>query len=131
MLATIYCSLHIILLSSYIVVPIKDLVSILFLISTTVCQQSHIVILPSSMNMNVNYNTIRERPKFSSNNSSRESSILSNTSSMAYYECMEALNNILPDEVQDPSNSPQLSYTSNNLERGKGKQVSMAADNSL
>jgi len=112
-------------------VSVRDLADILFLIPTTACQQLHMAILPSSMDMNVNYDTIRGRPKFSSDNSSRESSVLSNASSMAYHECMEVLNNILPNEVQDLSDSAQLSYASNNLERGKSKQVSMAANNSL
>jgi len=92
------------------VVPVRDLADILFLISTTACQQSHMAILPSSMNMDINYDTIRGRSKFSSNNSSRESSVLSNTSSMAYHECMGVLNNILSNEVQDLSDSAQLSY---------------------
>jgi len=55
--------------------------------------------------MNVDYDTIRGRPKFSNNNSSRELSILSNASSMAYHKCMKALNNILHNEVQDLSDS--------------------------
>ena len=92
-------------LPSCMVVPIRNLVDILFLISTTAYQQSHIAILPFSMDMNVNYDTIRERPKFSNNNSSRELSILSNASSMAYHKCMEALNNILHNKVQDLSDS--------------------------
>jgi len=58
------------------------------------------------MDMDINYDTIRGRPKSSSNNSSRKSSILSNAFFMAYYKCMEALNNILPNEVQDSSDSP-------------------------
>ena len=89
-------------------------------------------ILPSSIDMDVDNDTIiRERPKSSSKNSSRESSVLSNTSSMAYHEYMEALNNILPNEVQDLIDSPYLSYTLNNSEREKDKQVSIVTNNSF
>ena len=118
-------------LLSCIVVPIRDLVNILFSSSTTAFQYSHMDILPFLMNIDIDNNIIRGRPNSSSKNSLRESSILSNTSSIAYYKYIEALNNILPNEVQNLSNSLQLSYTSNNLEKEKGKQISKAADNSL
>jgi len=82
------------------VVLVRDLVNTLFSISTTACQQSYITILPSSTDMDINYDTIRGRPKSSSNNSSRELFVLSNVSSIAHHKHMEALNNILPEEVQ-------------------------------
>jgi len=50
---------------------------------------------------------------------------------MAYYERMEIMNTILPDEVQEPINSSQLSYASNKGKDNRGEQVSKVTDNSI
>ena len=57
--------------------------------------------------------------------------ILSNTSSIAYYEQIEVLNNILLNEVQDSIDSSQLFYASNNQENENDKQISGTTNNTL
>ena len=50
---------------------------------------------------------------------------------MVYHERMEVMNNLLNNDVWEPIDSLQLSYTSNKKEVGKGKMVSKMTNNSL
>ena len=65
--------------------------------------------LLSTMDMDINNDIIRKRFTSFSKNNLKESSILSNISSVAYYKQMEVLNNILPNKVQTSIDSSQLS----------------------
>jgi len=76
---------------------------------------------PSTMDMDMDNDIVRGRSTSSTRNRSRESSILLNTSSMAYHEWMEVMNNLLPDDAQAPVNSSQLFYASNYPKIEKGK----------
>jgi len=66
------------------------------------------------MDMDVNTDIVRERSTSSSKNSSKTLSIISQALSIAYYEKMEVMNNLLSKDSQNPINSSQLSYASNN-----------------
>ena len=72
----------------------------------------------------------RGRSASSSKNSFRESSVLSRVSLVAYYECMEVMNNLLGNDAQDLIDSSQLSYTSDKGEVEGGKVVNKANDKS-
>jgi len=87
------------------VVSIKELANILFSTSINTVQPLQIACLPSTMDINVNTDIIRERSAFYSKVSSRKSSIDSKASSMAYYERMENINNFLNNNVWKPINS--------------------------
>ena len=65
---------------------IRELVNKLFFTTTTALQPLQMAQIPSIMDMDVDNDIIRGRFTSSSRNESRESSILLNTSSMAYYE---------------------------------------------
>ena len=71
------------------VAPIRELVNILFPVFTKAFLTSSITQNPSNMDMDVNINTYRGRFVFSSNKSSRKSSIHSNASSILYFKKME------------------------------------------
>ena len=86
--------------------------------------------LLSAMNMDIDDNIIRGRSSLFSKNRSRELSILLNVSLQAYYEQMEAMNKLLPDENQEPTDSPLLFYISQHKSVEKGKLVSKAMDDS-
>ena len=75
------------------VVPIRELANIT--LSTTIKTLSTNILdqTSSSMNMDINMNIPRGRLSFPSNNSSRESSILSKASTIPYCERMEIQNN--------------------------------------
>ena len=79
--------------------------------------------IPSNMDI------IRGRLTSSSKLSLRELSTHSNASLVPYHEKIEAQNNILDEEIQEPIDSFQLFYTSLNEQRERS--VSKAADNSL
>jgi len=81
---------------SYIVVPIRELVNIYFFNSLASTTHFSIAQISSNMDMDVNYNIIRERSALSSKSGSRSLSISSNTSLVSYYKYME-MNNDLPD----------------------------------
>jgi len=87
--------------------------------------------LPSTMNMGINTNIFRKRSTLSGKNSFRKSSILSQASSMAYHKRMEIMNNLQSEDIQNPIDSLQLSYTSNNRDIEKDKLVSEVTNNSL
>ena len=84
---------------SCMVVPIRELVNTLFSTSTTTIQSLQMACLPSTMDMNIDIDIIRERSASSSRINSRESLIDSKASSMAYHERMEVINNLLNDNV--------------------------------
>ena len=115
----------------YIVVPIRELVNILFSTLTTTVQSLQMACLPSTRNMDVDTDIIRRRSTSSSKVSSRESLIDSKASSMAYHKRIEIMNNLLNNDIWEPINSSQLSYALNKEEAGKGKMVSKVTDNSL
>jgi len=81
--------------------------------------------------MDINANIFRERSALSSKKSFRKSSFLSQASLMAYHKRMEIMNNLLSEDIQNPIDSLQLSYTSNNKDIEKDKLVSEVTDNSL
>jgi len=54
--------------------------------------------LPSAIDMDIYNDITRGRSTLPSKNRSRESSILLNISLQAYYEWIEAMNNLLPNE---------------------------------
>ena len=81
--------------------------------------------------MNIDTDIVRERSTFSNLNSSRKLSILSKMSSITYHEWMEVINNLLSNDIRNPINSLQLSYTSKNVDAEKGKLVSEMTDNSF
>jgi len=58
----------------------------------------------------INNNKLRECSVISSKCSSRESSILSNASSIPYYRRMEINNNLLEEDHTNPVDSSHLSY---------------------
>ena len=115
----------------YIVVPIRELVNILFSTLTTTVQSLQMACLPSTRNMDVDTDIIRRRYTSSSKVSSRESLIDSKASSMAYHKRIEIMNNLLNNDIWEPINSSQLLYALNKEEAGKGKMVSKVTDNSL
>jgi len=86
--------------------------------------------LLSAMDMDMDNNIIRGRSTSSSKNNFRESSIFSQASSRAYYEKIEAMNNLNDNKVQDSINSTQLSYF-DNVEAKEDKMVRKVTDNSL
>ena len=110
------------------VVPIRELANTLFSTSATSSQPFTMANLPSNMDMDVDIDIIRGRSASSNRNSSRESSILSNALSSSYHERMEMQNNLLDENVQNPIDSPQLSYMLN-VEK-VGNLVSKTTDNS-
>ena len=67
------------------VVSIRELVNKLFSTTTAALQALQMAQIPSIMDMNVDNDIVRGRFTSSSRNKSRESSILLNTSFMAYY----------------------------------------------
>ena len=73
------------------------------------------------MDMDMDNDIVRGRFTFSTKNRSRKLFILLNTSSMAYHEWMEVMNNLLPDDAQAPVNSSQLFYASNYFKVEKSK----------
>ena len=77
------------LLPSCMVVPIRELVNILF--SSTIKHLLFILIVQNSSNIDININLdiFRGRSVFSSNNSLKESSMHSNASFVPYYKRME------------------------------------------
>jgi len=50
---------------------------------------------------------------------------------MAYHKRMEIMNNLQSEDIQNPIDSLQLSYTSNNRDIEKDKLVSEVTNNSL
>lgn len=73
--------------------------NILFYTLTTTIQSLQIACLLSTRNMDVNTDIIRKRSTFSSKVSSRESLIDSKALSIAYYERIEVMNNLLDNNV--------------------------------
>ena len=85
-------------------------------------------IFSSKIEMNVsNSNIARGRSNLSSKSTSRSSLILSNTSSVSYYECMEIDSNKLENINMESIKSFQLSFTDNS---NNSTLVSRVADNS-
>jgi len=101
------------------VAPIRELANKLFSTSAINLQPLQMAQFPSNMNMNININIIRGRFNFSSKVSSRESSTHLTTSFTLYHQTMEIQNKFLDKNVQEPINSSQLSYASNNEQAGK------------
>jgi len=64
--------------------------------------------LPSNIDIDINYNIIRERPTFSNKAALRDLLISSSTSSILYAQCMK-MNN----DIWNPIDSSQLSYKGN------------------
>ena len=69
--------------------------------------------LPSNMDININYNIIRERPTFSNKAISRDLLISSSISFISYAQCMEMNNDLLDIKIWDLINSSQLFYKRN------------------
>ena len=112
------------------VASIRDLANTLFPNTSTVLQTSQMPQLLSAMNIDIDNNIIRGRSFLFSKNGSRKLSILLNVSLQAYYEQMKAMNKLLPDENQEPTDSPLLSYVSQHKSIEKDKLVSKAMDDS-
>ena len=64
----------------------------------------------SNMNIDVDYDIIRERSALSSKARSRNSLVFSSTSSTLYHEHIELNNKLLENKSQEPIDSSQLSY---------------------
>jgi len=73
--------------------------------------------LSSTLEMDIdsinNYNNVRKRTYFLSNVSTRSMSIVSQVSSLLYYERMLINNNLPNKEIMEPIDSSQLSYSGN------------------
>ena len=82
------------LLPSYIVVPIREVVNTL--ISSTTKETTLNPVVHNISNMDMNINTPRGRLAFSSMNSSRASLVYLATSSISYYKRMKIQSNNLP-----------------------------------
>ena len=84
---------------------------------------------PSNMNIYVNTNIIRGRFTSSSKVSSRKPSTYSTASFTPYYQRMKIQDNFLDEDVQEPIDSSQLSYVSNNEQASK--LVRLATDSDI
>ena len=109
---------------------IRELANTLFSTSTLALQTLQIAHIPFTINIDINSDIIRERFTFSSKNSSRELSILSNTLFMAYHKHIEVINNILNKDIWEPVDSLQLFYSSKNRDI-EGKLVNEVTDASF
>ena len=117
------------------VVPNRDLGNIHFLssafttTSTQTSTQTNPNPLPSALEMDINsvdnYDDVRGRTHSPSNVSTRSVSVVSQASSLPYHERM-VINNNLPDEdIVEPIDNSQLSYSGD----GQGRNcVSVATD---
>ena len=83
---------------------------------------------PSNMNMYINTNIIRERFTSFSKVSLRKPSTYSTVSFTPYYQRMKIQNNFLDEDVQEPIDSSQLSYASNNEQAGKSVRLATDSD---
>ena len=110
------------------VVPIRELANKLFSTTAINIQPLQIAQFPSNMDMDINTNIIRGRSTSFSKVSSKKSSTHSTVSSTLYHQRMEIQNNFLDEDIQEPINSFQLSYVSNNKQTDK--LVRLATDNS-
>ena len=110
------------------VAPIRELANTLFSTLFIALQPFPMAQLPSIMDMDVNTDIIRGRSASSNRISSRESSTHLNASSVPYHKRMGIQNNLLNEDVQEPVDSSQLSYASNNKQ--VGNSVRKATDNS-
>jgi len=88
------------------IAPIRELANKSFHSSAFNLQPQQMTKIPSNMDI------IRGRPTSSNKVSLRELSTHSNASSVLYHERMEARNNILDEEMQEPINSSHLSCAS-------------------
>jgi len=68
------------------VVPIRELVNITLSTTTKALSTNQLAQIPASMNMNIDVDIPRERSASPDSNCTRELSILSNMSSVPYYE---------------------------------------------
>ena len=110
------------------VVPIRELADRLFSTSAINLHPLQMAQFLSNMDMDINTNIIRESFTFSSKVSSRESSTYSTVSFTLYHQRMEIQNNFLDEDIQEPIDSSQLSYASDNKQ--VGKLVRLATDSS-
>jgi len=108
-------------------VLIRELANKLF--STSAINLQPLQMAQFLSNMDIDTNIIRESFIFSSKVSSRESSTYSTISSTLYHQRMEIQNNFLDKDIQEPIDSSQLSYASDNKQAGK--LVRLATDSSL
>ena len=83
---------------------------------------------PSNMNMYINTNIIRERFTSFSKVSLRKPSTYSTASFTPYYQRMKIQNNFLDEDVQEPIDSSQLSYASNNEQASKSVRLATDSD---
>jgi len=111
------------------VVPNRDLGNIHFFSSAFTTTSTQTNPLPSALEMDINsvdnYDNVRGRTHSPSNVSTRSASIVSQASSLPYHERM-VINNDLPDEdIVEPIDNSQLSYSGD----GQGRNcVSVATD---
>ena len=95
------------------VTPIRELVNITLFTTIKASLTNQLPQIPVSMNMDINADISREILTFPINNSTRESSILSNVSSIPYYERMEIQRNNLFWSKQVEVKEIALSYAMN------------------
>ena len=110
------------------VVPMIELVNILFSTTFTAIQPKLITHLPSNMDTDVNINMIRRRSTFFGQISSRGLPTHLVASLVLYHERMDIQNNLLNEDKQEPVESFKLSYVSS--KKQKCKIVSKATKNS-
>jgi len=110
------------------VASIRELANKLFFTSAINLQPLQMAQFPSNMNMYINTNIIRERFTSFSKVSLRKPSTYSTASFTPYYQRMKIQNNFLDEDVQEPIDSSQLSYASNNEQAGKSVRLATDSD---
>jgi len=95
------------------VAPNRNLGNIHFLSSAFTTTSTQMNSLLSTLEMNINsinnYDNVRERTHSPSNISTRSTSVVSQASSLLYYERMVINNNLSDKKIVEPINSSQLS----------------------
>ena len=110
------------------VTPIRELVNITLFTTIKASLTNQLPQIPVSMNMDINADISRGILTFPINNSTRESSILSNVSSIPYYERMEIQRNNLFWSKQVEVKEIALSYAMNS--KKDNVQTEQQIDNS-
>ena len=101
------------LLPFYIVISIRKLTNISCFTITKVLLTKLIVSIPVNIDIDINFNILRERSKFFLSNNLRDLFIFSKASSILYYQKMEIQSNNLLLSEQVETEERVLSYDSN------------------
>ena len=95
------------------VVSIRELVNIQTPTSVFSMKPIQMVFIPANIVMDIDNNFISERSNFSSKVSSRNTLVLSVTSSIPYYKRMEIKNDLPNKDIVNLIDNSQLSYKDN------------------